>query len=55
MPDCVGDDVDNVEPEKADTVSFAIQLSQPQPNGVKLSKKSTCFVNIEATDTAADE
>ena len=55
MPDCVGEEDDNVEPEEADTVSFAIQLSQPQPNGVKLSKKSTCFVNIEATDTAADE
>lgn len=54
MPDCVGED-DNCEPEEADTVSFAIQLSSPQPNGVKLSKKSTCFVNIEATDSAAEE
>lgn len=55
MPDCEGDEDDNVEPEEADTVSFAIQLSKPQPNGVKLSKKNTCFVNIEATDNAAEE
>ena len=56
MPDCVGEDEgDIVDPEEADTVSFALQLSSPQPNGVKLSKKSTCFVNIEATDDAAEQ
>jgi len=33
-----------------DTVSFAVQLSEPYPKGVKLSKRSTLFVDIENRD-----
>ena len=30
-------------------------MSSPQPEGVKLSKKQTCFINIEATDELAEQ
>ena len=38
MPDC---EVENegVAPEETDVVSFQLQLSNPMPNGTKLSKK----------------
>ena len=58
MPDCKGEealDGEGVEPDEIDTVSFAIQLSDPRPNGVKLSKRSTCFVNIEHVDEASQD
>jgi hypothetical protein len=56
MPDCEEDaEGEDVEPEEADTVSFGLQLSQPTPNGVKLSKKSMMFIDIEATDKEADD
>ena len=39
-----------MEEEQIDTVSFALILENPLPQGTKLSKKSTCFINIEAVD-----
>jgi len=53
MPDCEGDG-ENVDPEEADVVSFALKLSDPLPNGVDLNKKFICFISIEATDEAAE-
>ena len=51
MPDCVGEQTgDGEDNADVDTVSFAVQLSNPEPAGVKLSKKATCYVNIEADD-----
>ena len=51
MPDCVGEETGDAETnEDIDTVSFALHLSNPQPAGVKLSKKATCYINIEADD-----
>jgi hypothetical protein len=54
MPDC--DDTHNqgLAEEDKDTVSFALQLSDPKPDGTKLSKRSTCFINIEPNDDGAD-
>ena len=54
MPDCE-EDGEDVELEEADTVSFGLQLSQPTPAGVKLSKKSMLFIDIEATDENAEQ
>ena len=59
MPDCEevninGENGEEIEPEQIDTVSFAIQLHQAKPEGIKLSKRQVCFVNIEATDDAAE-
>ena len=55
MPDCVGEHDEHAQIDEVDTVSFALQLSNPLPNGTKLSKRSICFVNIEATDEAAEQ
>ena len=57
MPDCneeTGDKTNGEEDEEPDTVSFALTLSNPLPEGVKLSKRSTCYINIEITDEAAE-
>ena len=57
MPDCneeIGDKTNGEEDEEPDTVSFALTLSNPLPEGVKLSKRSTCYINIEITDEAAE-
>ena len=53
MPECEGDS-ENMDPADADTVSFALQLSEPMPAGTTLSKKSLLFISIEATDEAAE-
>lgn len=55
MPDCGHEDVDktNDDEEEADTVSFALYLSNPKPEGIKLSKRATCYINIEYTDEEA--
>lgn len=48
MPDCELDkDAEEEQIDQLDTVSFALVLENPQPTGLKLSKKSTCFINIE--------
>ena len=44
MPDIV--EVEG-ELEDIDTVSFALQISDPMPTGTQLSKKRTLFINIE--------
>lgn len=45
MPDCT--DKSDIEEEHLDTVSFAIHIHEPSPDGVKLSKKNICFIDIE--------
>lgn len=52
MPDCEGDG-EHVDPDEADTISFAIELTDPEPAGTDLAKKSMCFISIEAVDEAA--
>lgn len=47
MPDCEQKDE---EIEEADTVSFAVVLSDPKPIGHKLHKRARCIVNIEHVD-----
>lgn len=42
LPDC--------QNETQDVHSFAVILEEPNPEGVKLSKKSICFVNIEPNE-----
>ena len=52
LPDC---DLQADDENQQDTVSFALILENPLPEGNKLLKKSTCFINIEAVDLAAQE
>ena len=51
MPDTTEDEG---EVEEIDTVSFALQISDPMPTGTSLSKKRTCFINIEQVDEEAE-
>lgn len=55
MPDC--DDSHNVglDPEEQDTVSFTLELSNAMPEGTKLNKRASVFINIEPNDDAEDE
>jgi hypothetical protein len=53
MPVC--EDRGEVGEEGHDTVSFAVQLTNPKPEGLKLSKTSHCIVNIEPVDNAEDQ
>ena len=53
MPVC--EDKGEAGEDGPDTVSFAVVLSNPKPDGLKLSKKMRCIVNIEAVDEASDE
>lgn len=58
MPNCEEDEVeeDGVHDDhEPDTVSFAIKLELPSPNGVKLSKKHILFIDIEPTDQDAED
>jgi hypothetical protein len=48
MPDC--EQNEDVSIEEIDTISFALVLSHPKPEGHKLHKRSKCIVNIEAID-----
>ena len=48
MPMCEAPE--DIDPEELDTVSFALELSHPLPNGTKLSKRANCFINIEPDD-----
>ena len=54
MPVCV-DAEESAGEEGLDTVSFAIELSHVKPEGLKLSKRSRCIVNIEPVDEAQEE
>ena len=54
MPVCV-DAEESAGEEGLDTVSFAIELSNVKPEGLKLSKRARCIVNIEPVDEAAEE
>ena len=51
MPDTTEDEG---EVEEIDTVSFALQITDPMPTGTSLSKKRTCFINIEQVDEEAE-
>ena len=42
MPDCV----DSIDEEDADVVSFAVHIHDPSPEGVRLSRKNICFIDI---------
>ena len=42
----IKDDDEEVDLGVEEPLSFAVQLSDPHPEGVKLSKKSTLFVDI---------
>jgi len=44
-----GDDSD------ANDVMFAVKLERPEPNGVKISKKNICLVNILGSGDAMQE
>jgi hypothetical protein len=51
MPDCnIKTDVDGDE----DVVTFALELSDPT-EGVKISKKNMCFIDIQPENTIADK
>ena len=54
MPDCTEVTVDEDDEEEPDTVSFQVQLSNPLPEGVKLSKKANLYINIEPSHTMED-
>lgn len=57
MPSCEEteeEDGEELHEDQKETVSFAIKLENPQPAGVKLSRKSICFINIEP-ETTDDE
>jgi len=45
MPDCTQDNS-----EDADIITFALEISSPSPDGVKLSKKNLCFIDITPED-----
>lgn len=49
-------DIENVTKagEEKDVVSFAIEISDPKPDGVRMSKKNLCFIDI-LPDSAQDE
>ena len=53
MPDCEIDEVEGAE--DADVVSFAIKIHTPQPEGVKLSRKIMCFIDIEPDNTEEEK
>ena len=55
MPDCTEVTVEDDDEEEPDTVSFQVQLSNPLPEGVKLSKKSNLYINIEPSNTMEDQ
>lgn len=52
MPECEDKPEvnDGEEEEEVDTVSFAVELSDCKPEGLKLSKKRKCIINIEPID-----
>jgi hypothetical protein len=52
MPDC---EVDEKGEEEPDVVSFAIKIHSPSPDGVKLSRKVMCFIDIEPDNTEEDK
>lgn len=55
MPDCEEETpVDDDEGEGGDVVSFAIKLYDPFPEAVKLSRKDTCFIDIEPNNSEED-
>ncbi len=53
MPDCMGGEVTDEGGD--DVVTFALEILEPTPQGVKLSKKNICFVDIEPDNNQADE
>ena len=44
----------SVRSEEDDTVLFAVKLSDPSPDGVKISKKNLCLIEI-VPDTSSLE
>ena len=60
MPDCNEDDADKPEEEK-DTISFGIKIHDPFPasedgkDGVRLSRKDFCIINIEPDNSKEEE
>lgn len=58
MPSCEETEEEDGEEKHADekdTISFAIKLENPQPAGVKLSRKSICVINIEPETSEEDK
>ena len=51
MPDCEEVVDDGLPEEEQDVVSFAIEIHDPKGNGVKLSRKTLCIINIEPDNT----
>ena len=51
MPDCSISENNSQEEEEQDTVSFAIKIHDPSPEGVRLSRKVFCIINIEPDNT----
>lgn len=55
MPDCEeqkDEDGEDLDSEEGDTVSFKLHISNPKPDGTKLSKRQNCFVNIEPSSNS---
>lgn len=36
-------------------MSFALEISDAKPDGVKISKKNICYINIEPDDQSAED
>jgi len=49
MPDCTEDISED------DVISFCLEISDPDPKGVKLSKKNLCFIDIVPSNAEDDE
>ena len=49
MPDCEEQD------DEDDTFSLLVQLSDPTPSSVALSRKDSCFIDIEPSSNAEQE
>ena len=52
MPDCT--DKSDIAEEDLDTVSLAVHIHDPAPDGVKLSRKNICFIDIEPENSSED-
>ena len=50
MPDCE----DSIQEEDMDIVSFAVHIHDPAPEGVRISRKNICFIDIEPENTKED-
>ena len=50
MPDCTELLAEEGE-EEPQTVSFAVEIERAEPEGVRLSKKNICFIDIEPDNT----